>query len=74
MQDQHNHLYKQYKDSKTMDEAESRYLVIRAWWLSSGAASEDAIRDLNLWLAFWHFQYRQWGGCMQMVSPSSLAY
>jgi hypothetical protein len=43
MQDQHNHLYKQYKDSKTMDEAESRYLAIWAWWLSSGAASEDAI-------------------------------
>jgi hypothetical protein len=74
MQDQHNLLCKQYKDSKTMDEAESRYLAIRAWWLSSGAASEDAIRDLNLWLAFWHFQYRQWGGYMQMVSPSSLAY
>jgi hypothetical protein len=63
MQDQHNRLCKQYKDSKTMDEAdsktmddaESRYLAIRAWWLSSGAASEDAIRDLNLWLAFWHF-------------------
>jgi hypothetical protein len=57
-----------------MDEAESRYLAIRAWWLSLGAASEDAIRDLNLWLAFWHFRYRQWGGCMQMVSPSSLAH
>jgi hypothetical protein len=55
MQDQHNRLYKQYKDSKTMDEAETRYLAIRAWWLSSGADSEDAIRDLNLWLAFWHF-------------------
>jgi hypothetical protein len=57
-----------------MDEAESRYLAIRAWWLSLGAASEDAIQDLNLWLTFWHFRYRQWCGCMQMVSPSSLAY
>jgi hypothetical protein len=57
-----------------MDEAELRYLAIWAWWLSLGAASEDAIRDLNLWLAFWHFRYCQWGGCMQMVSPSSLAY
>jgi hypothetical protein len=38
-----------------MDEAKSRYLAIRAWWLSLGAASEDTIRDLNLWLAFWHF-------------------
>jgi hypothetical protein len=57
-----------------MDEAESRYLAIRAWWLSSGAASKDAIQDLNLWLAFWHFRYRQWGGFMQMVSLSSLAH
>jgi hypothetical protein len=57
-----------------MDEAESRYLAIRAWWLSSGVSSEDAIRDLNLWLAFWHFRYRQWGGFMQMVSPSSSVY
>jgi hypothetical protein len=57
-----------------MDEAKSRYLAIRAWWLSLGAASEDAIRDLNLWLAFWHFRYRQWSGCMQIISLSSLAY
>jgi hypothetical protein len=44
-----------------MEEAESRYPAIRAWWLSSGAASKDAIRELNLWLAFLHFLYRQWG-------------
>jgi hypothetical protein len=74
MQDQNNRLCKQYKDSKMMDEAELRFLAIRAWWLSSGAASKDAIRDLNLWLAFWHFRYRQWGGFMQMVSPSSLVH
>jgi hypothetical protein len=52
MQDQHNRLCKKYKDSKTMEEAESRYLAIRAWWLSLRAAFEDSIRDLNLWLAF----------------------
>jgi hypothetical protein len=74
MQNQHIHLCKQYKDSKTMEEAESKYLAIRAWWLSSGAASEDAMRDLNLWLAFWYFRYRQWGGFMQMVSLASLAH
>jgi hypothetical protein len=22
---------------------------------------------LELWLAFWHFRYRQWGGFMQLV-------
>jgi hypothetical protein len=48
MQDQHNRICNQNKDSKTMDEVESRYLAIRTWWLSSGAASKDAIRDLNL--------------------------
>jgi hypothetical protein len=26
---------------------------------------------LDLWLAFWHFRYRQWGGCMQFVSTYS---
>ena len=30
MQDQHNRLFKQFKDSKTMEEAESRYLAIWA--------------------------------------------
>ena len=48
MQDQYNHLCKQYKDSKTMEEAELRDLAIQAWWLFLGAASEDAIQDLNL--------------------------
>jgi hypothetical protein len=43
MQDQLNCLCKKYKDSKMMDEAESKYLAIRAWWSSLGVASEDAI-------------------------------
>jgi hypothetical protein len=43
MQDQYNRLCKQYKDSKMMDDTESSYHAIRAWWLFSGAASEDAI-------------------------------
>ena len=73
MQFQHNLLCKQYKNSKSMEEAETRYLAIRAWWLSSGAASEDAIRELDFWLAFWHFRYRQWGGFMQMVSASLIS-
>ena len=38
-----------------MDEAEARYLAIRAWWLSSGAASKDAIRDLNFGWPFGTF-------------------
>ena len=69
--EQHKRLCMQYRDSTTMAEADMRYLAIRAWWLSSGAASETSLRHLDLWLAFWHFRYRQWGGCMQFVSTYS---
>jgi hypothetical protein len=69
--DQHKRLCMQYRDSTTMAEADTRYLAIRAWWVSSGAASEKALIRLDLWLAFWHFRYRQWGGFMQLVSKYS---
>jgi hypothetical protein len=49
-------------------ESETRYLAIRAWWLSSGATTEQELSQLELWVAFWHFRYRQWGGFMQLVS------
>lgn len=71
-QHQHTQLCKQYKDSKIMDEAETRYLAIRSWWLSSGAADEEALHHLDHWLAFWHFRYRQWGGFMQMIREGVL--
>ena len=41
LQSQHRQLCKQYKDAKTSAEAESRYLAIRSWWLSSGATTEE---------------------------------
>jgi len=50
-QQQHNTLCKQYKDAKTMEEAETRYLAIRSWWLSSGATNEDALHHLEHWQA-----------------------
>jgi hypothetical protein len=55
MQYQYTRLCKQYKDLKTMEEAESRYLAIWAWWLSSRAASKDAIRESNLGWPFGTF-------------------
>ena len=67
LQHQHITLCKQYKDSKSMDQAEVRYLAIRSWWLSSGAVVEEALHHLDHWLAFWHFRYHQWGGFMDMV-------
>lgn len=68
LQTQHYTLCKQYRDAKTLEDAEIRYHAIRAWWTSSGATATDGLRHLDLWLAFWHFRYRQWGGYMQLVS------
>jgi hypothetical protein len=68
LQHQHRQLCRQYKNAASASESETRYLAIRAWWLSSGATSEDGLGRLELWLAFWHFRYRLWGGFMQLVS------
>jgi hypothetical protein len=68
LQFQHQILCHQYKNAKSMAEAETKYLAIRAWWMSSGAATEQALPQLELWLAFWHFRYRQWGGFIELVS------
>ena len=40
LQSQHQKFCQQYKNAKSMAEAETRYLAIREWWMSSGAASE----------------------------------
>ena len=68
LQDQHRHLCLQYRNVISMNEAETRYLAIRAWWSLSEATSEIGLKHLELWLAFWHFRYRQWGGFMELVS------
>ena len=72
LQFQHKQLCKDYKDAKTIDEAETNYHVIRSWWLSSGAATEEGILGLSEWLEFGHFRYRQWNGHMILVNASSL--
>jgi hypothetical protein len=64
LQLQHRQLCKQYKNAASASESETRYLAIQAWWLSSG----DGLGRLELWLAFWHFRYRQWGRFMQLVN------
>ena len=68
LQHQHKQLCRQYKNATSTSELDTRYLAIRAWWLSSRATSEEGLSRLELWLAFWHFRYRQWGGFMQLVS------
>lgn len=73
LQDQHRLLCKQYKNATSTQQSEERYLAIRAWWLSSGAMTEEGLRRLELWLSFWHFRYRQWGGFMGLVSFSNFS-
>jgi hypothetical protein len=68
-QEQMRSLCKQWKDTKTQEEAEDMYNVIRGWWQSGGCVTSDAaLRALNDWMVFWHYRYRQWGGAMQLVS------
>ena len=52
LQDQHKRLCLQYRDARSMEEAETRYLAIKAWWASSNATLESRLRHLDLWLAF----------------------
>ena len=66
-QELHKKLCKDYKEAKTAWESEELYHCIRDMWLSSGAAIEDGVRQLDDWLGFWHFRYRQWGGFFDLV-------
>jgi hypothetical protein len=68
LQEQHRRLCKQYKNADSLEDTETKYLAIRSWWLSSGATTDEGLVRLDLWLAFWHFRYRQWGGFMEPVS------
>jgi hypothetical protein len=52
LQDQHRLLCKQYKNATSAADSETRYLAIKAWWLSSGATMTQGLSRLELWLAF----------------------
>jgi len=58
-----------------MVEAEEKYLGIKDWWLSSKTDSKDSLQKLDDWLDFWHFQYQQWGGFLELVKnmPPSIS-
>jgi hypothetical protein len=62
LQNQHRHFCLQYRNALSMEEADTRYLAIKVWWASSNCTSKDGLKHLQLWLAFWHFRYLQWGG------------
>ena len=52
LQFQHKQLCKDYQNAKTMDDVETKYYVIRSWWLSSRATTEEGILGLSEWLEF----------------------
>ena len=59
LQHEHKQLCKDYKDAKSLEDADIKYHVIRASWLSSGATTEEGMYSLSKWLGFWHYRYRQ---------------
>jgi hypothetical protein len=72
LREMHKRLCTNFKEAKTPWEAEEFYHCTRDWWLSSGAATEDGLRELDDWLGFWHFRFRQWGGFYELVRVDCL--
>ena len=48
LQDHHKHLCLQYRNASSMQETETRYLAIKAWWASSNYTFEDGLKHLHL--------------------------
>jgi hypothetical protein len=61
-QELHKKLCKDYKEAKTAWASKELYHCLGDMWLSSIAANDDGVQQLDDWLGFWHFRYRQWGG------------
>ena len=62
---------KDCKDAKIMDNVETKYRVIRSWWLSFGAATKGGMLGFSKWMGFWPFCYKQWGGHVLVVTVGS---
>jgi hypothetical protein len=50
-----------YKSSKTLDETNANFEVIKSWWHLSRATSGNDLEKPNHWLTFWHFQFHKLG-------------
>jgi hypothetical protein len=57
-QDRHKFFCYKYKNARSLEEIDLRYVVICSWWYSFGAASEGAIKEFSNWLSFWHFHVK----------------
>jgi hypothetical protein len=43
LQHEHKQFCKDYKDAKSLEDADIKYHVIRAWWLASRATTEEGM-------------------------------
>lgn len=69
LQQQSKQLCKEYKDTKSMEATDIKYLVIMLNDCPQVQPQRRACTcNLLKWLGFWHCYYRQWGGHMLIVS------
>jgi light-regulated signal transduction histidine kinase (bacteriophytochrome) len=52
LQDQHNALCHEYKNAKSLVEADGLYVTICCWWFLSRATFEAGVHELANWLNF----------------------
>jgi hypothetical protein len=70
LQDRHIGPCHQYKNAKSLVEANGLYVIIYCRWLSFGATFKVGVHELVNWLNFWHFPIKQWGSFMVHVNIS----
>ena len=67
LQAKHIELYYEYRKYRSKVDEDLALASIKAWWFSSSACSESGVKELTLWLDFWHFFYEQWRAHMSEV-------
>ena len=74
LQARHIKLCHDYWKCRSRVDAGLAMASIKAWWFSSGACSESALKELSSWLDFWHFCYNQWGSHMSEVWTTKIIF
>ena len=74
LQTRHIKLCNDYRKYRSKADVDLAMASIKAWWFSSGACSESALKELSSWLDFWHFRYDQWGSYILEVWATNLIY
>ena len=56
LQAQYRKLYQQYRTAKSFAKSKTKFLAILAWWMSSGAATEQRLPILDLTNSCWRWR------------------